>query len=79
MRDFERDIIPMCKDERMALLPYGTVGQGQFRTMAAYKDREESNLGRQGKPTSVDRAVSKVMEDLASLRIQSSPVSLWHM
>lgn len=34
MRDFERDIIPMCKDEGMGLCPYGTLGQGRFQTEA---------------------------------------------
>ncbi|KFZ11269.1 hypothetical protein V502_07631 [Pseudogymnoascus sp. VKM F-4520 (FW-2644)] len=66
MRDFERDIIPMCKDEGMALLPYGTLGQGRFQTEASFKEREKSNPGRKGKVASfVERAVSKVMEELA--------------
>jgi aryl-alcohol dehydrogenase-like predicted oxidoreductase len=65
IRDFERDIIPMCKDEGMALLPYGTLGQGRFQTEAAFKDREKSNPGRKGKPSSVERAVSQIMEGLA--------------
>ncbi|KFZ00751.1 hypothetical protein V501_10490 [Pseudogymnoascus sp. VKM F-4519 (FW-2642)] len=68
MRDFERDIIPMCRDEGMALLPYGTLGQGRFQTEASFKEREESNPGRKGKPSSVERAVSKVMEELASAK-----------
>ena len=67
MRDFERDIIPMCRDEGMALLPYGTLGQGRFQTEAGFKEREENNPGRQGKKVSaVERAVSKVMEGLAA-------------
>jgi aryl-alcohol dehydrogenase-like predicted oxidoreductase len=67
MRDFERDIIPMCKDEGMALLPYGTLGQGRFQTEAGFKEREASNPGRQGRgASSVERAVSKVMESLAA-------------
>ena len=69
MRDFERDIIPMCKDEGMALLPYGTLGQGRFQTEAGFKERERSNPGRQGrKPSKIEQAVSKVMEDLASAK-----------
>ncbi|KAL5324869.1 hypothetical protein ACEPPN_005988 [Leptodophora sp. 'Broadleaf-Isolate-01'] len=65
IRDFERDIIPMCKDEGMALLPYGTLGQGKFQTEASFKKRERNNPGRQSKPKPVDRAVSKVLEELA--------------
>lgn len=69
IRDFERDIIPMCKDEGMGLLPYGTLGQGRFQTEASFKEREQNNPGRKGKkPTSVERAVSKVMEDIASAK-----------
>jgi aryl-alcohol dehydrogenase-like predicted oxidoreductase len=69
MRDFERDIIPMCKDEGMALLPYGTLGQGRFQTEAAFKEREKNNPGRKGRqPTRAERAVSKVMEELATAK-----------
>jgi aryl-alcohol dehydrogenase-like predicted oxidoreductase len=65
MRDFERDIIPMCMDEGMALIPYGVLGQGRFQTEAAFKERERNNPGRKGKPSSVELAVSKVIEGLA--------------
>ncbi|CZR60122.1 probable aflatoxin B1 aldehyde reductase member 2 [Phialocephala subalpina] len=65
IRDFERDIIPMCKDEGMGLLPYGTLGQGRFQTEAAFKERERNNPGRKKKPTSLEKAVSKIMEGLA--------------
>jgi len=57
----------MCKDEGMALLPFGTLGQGRFQTEEGYKEREKNNTGRQGKaPSSVEKAVSKVMEGLAA-------------
>lgn len=65
MRDFERDIIPMCKDEGMALLPYGTLGQGRFQTQSNFKGREKNNPGRQKKPSQRDKAISKIMEDMA--------------
>ncbi|RDW74103.1 hypothetical protein BP5796_07545 [Coleophoma crateriformis] len=66
MRDFERDVIPMCKDEGMALLPYGTLGQGRFQTEAGFKERETNNPGRKGRaPSKVERAVSKAMEEIA--------------
>ena len=68
MRDFERDIIPMCKDEGMALLPYGTLGQGRFQTADGFKEREKNNPGRKGKPSQIERALSKVMEGLASAK-----------
>lgn len=64
-RDFERDIIPMCKDEGMALCPFGAVGAGRFQTEAGYKQREIENPGRQSKPSATDKAVSKVFEEIA--------------
>ena len=68
IRDFERDIIPMCKDEGMALVPYGTLGQGRFQTEAGFQEREKYNPGRKKKPTRLDKAVSKVLEGLAEAK-----------
>ncbi|RYP69858.1 hypothetical protein DL771_005869 [Monosporascus sp. 5C6A] len=33
-RDVEREILPMCNDQGMALIPYGVLGSGSFRTSA---------------------------------------------
>lgn len=30
MRDLERDVIPMCRDEGMAIHPFGVLGSGMF-------------------------------------------------
>lgn len=69
IRDFERDIIPMCHDEGMGLAPWGTVGQGRFQTEAAFKEREKNNAGRKGKqPTTAEKAVSKVFERIAKAK-----------
>ncbi len=68
IRDFERDIIPMCRDEGMALLPWGTLGQGRFQTEAMFKEREKNNPGRKSKPKAVEIAVSKVLEQIASTK-----------
>jgi aryl-alcohol dehydrogenase-like predicted oxidoreductase len=65
MRDFERDIIPMCKDEGMGLLPWGTLGQGKFQTEAGFKERETNNPGRKGIASKKYKQVSKVMEEIA--------------
>lgn len=32
LRDFEQDIIPMARAENMALIPWGVLGSGQFKT-----------------------------------------------
>ncbi|KAJ3169795.1 hypothetical protein HDU88_000433 [Geranomyces variabilis] len=42
-RDFEREIIPMCKAEGMAIAPYGVLGQGKFKTKAEIERRAASN------------------------------------
>ncbi|OOF91920.1 hypothetical protein ASPCADRAFT_133975 [Aspergillus carbonarius ITEM 5010] len=65
-RDFERDIIPMCRDEGMALCPYGVLNQGRFQTEATFKEREKNNPGRKFIPVSEhDKRVSKVLEGMA--------------
>ena len=66
LRDFEREIIPMCRDEGMGLCPYGTLNQGRFQTEAVFEEREKSNPGRNFTPTSErDKKVSKVLESVA--------------
>ncbi|KAE9363604.1 Aldo/keto reductase [Stipitochalara longipes BDJ] len=69
IRDFERDIIPMCRDEGMGLLPYGTLGQGRFQTEASFLEREKNNPGRKMKPANVvEKDVSKVLEKIAKAK-----------
>lgn len=45
LRDFERDIIPMCIDEGMGLCPYAVLGQGRFQTKEGFKQREQQPEG----------------------------------
>ncbi|KAL1963134.1 hypothetical protein VTN77DRAFT_8677 [Rasamsonia byssochlamydoides] len=33
-REIERDVVPMCEDEGMALAPFGVLGMGYFKTKA---------------------------------------------
>ena len=67
MRDFERDIIPMARDEGMALCPYGTLGQGRFQIEAVYKEREQTKEGRNLVPLSQhDKDVSAHLEKIAN-------------
>lgn len=66
MRDLERDIIPMCHDEGMAIAPYGVLGQGRFQSESVYKEREKHNPGRNFIPLSDrDKKISKVLEKIA--------------
>ncbi|KAB2576571.1 putative norsolorinic acid reductase protein [Lasiodiplodia theobromae] len=69
MRDFERDIIPMCRDEGMGLCPYGTLNQGRFQTAEGFRRRAENNPGRKFVPLSQrDVQVSKVLEEVADAK-----------
>lgn len=71
MRDFERDIIPMCKHQGMALAPYGVLGQGRFQTAERFKHRESETMQEKGgrnffKLSERDKQVSKVLEEVAN-------------
>uniref|UniRef100_A0A8H7TV83 NADP-dependent oxidoreductase domain-containing protein n=1 Tax=Bionectria ochroleuca TaxID=29856 RepID=A0A8H7TV83_BIOOC len=49
-RDIERDILPMCNDQGMALIPYGVLGSGSFRTTAQRQaERENPEAKREGR------------------------------
>ncbi|KAE8354739.1 NADP-dependent oxidoreductase domain-containing protein [Aspergillus coremiiformis] len=64
-RDFERDILPMCRDEGMALAPWGVLGRGLFRSSTVPKEGGRNmpslNTGREGQ-------VSGVLEKVAARR-----------
>jgi len=47
-RDFERDILPMCYAEGMAIAPWGVLASGKFRTAADLKKRLEEGTMRYG-------------------------------
>ncbi|OAL45330.1 Aldo/keto reductase [Pyrenochaeta sp. DS3sAY3a] len=61
-RDFEREIIPMARDENMALCPWGALGGGNFTTEEKRKNNEQ---GRGAAPSPKHIAVSKTLEALA--------------
>jgi aryl-alcohol dehydrogenase-like predicted oxidoreductase len=68
MRDLERDIIPMCRDEGMALALYGSLNQGRFQTKAEFERREKEGYkgGRNFIPLSEhDKQVSLALERIA--------------
>ncbi|KAK1144835.1 hypothetical protein N8T08_004848 [Aspergillus melleus] len=66
MRDFERDILPMCRDEGMGLCPYGVLNQGRFRTEEGFREREKHNDGRNFIGTTQrDKDASRVLEKIA--------------
>lgn len=64
LRDFERDILPMCEAEGMALAPWGALGRGQFATKEDLEKKGEE--GRKGQQVTEDiKAVSAVLDALA--------------
>ncbi|RPA76316.1 norsolorinic acid reductase [Ascobolus immersus RN42] len=60
-RDFEREIIPMCEAEGMALCPWGPLGQGRFKTEEQWARNEGRKMG---PATANDRKISKVLEEI---------------
>ncbi|KAI1483051.1 NADP-dependent oxidoreductase domain-containing protein [Daldinia eschscholtzii] len=65
MRDFERDIIPMCRDEGMAFAHTVSWTMGRFQTEEGFKAREQNNEGRKHIPLSNhDRVVSRTLEQI---------------
>jgi aryl-alcohol dehydrogenase-like predicted oxidoreductase len=66
-RDFERDIIPMCVSEGMALAPWGSIGRGKFRK-AGEKDKLGSVRGetQSEEELKMSAALEKVADELSS-------------
>ncbi|KAI0017492.1 norsolorinic acid reductase [Xylariomycetidae sp. FL0641] len=60
-RDFERDIIPMCKVEGMGLAPFGSLGGGAFKT----EEQRRAGGGRSVEATETDLKVSAALEAVA--------------
>ena len=67
-RDFERDILHLCREEGMGLAPWGALGGGQFKTKAQREEIEKSgDKGRNTTGRENPRAapVSSVLEKVA--------------
>jgi len=69
-RDFERDIIPMCRSEGMGLAPWGALGGGNFKTKAQIEAMEkEGDKGRiSWRSTKADIAVTEIFDKIAKAR-----------
>ena len=64
-RDFERDILPMCEQEGMALCPWGALGRGNFKSAAEFEEGGNSEGRKMGPPSEDAKKVSRVLEKLA--------------
>lgn len=60
-RDFEREIIPMVREEGMGLAPWGALGGGNFKTDEQRKNQEGRKLG--GASEAAIK-ISKVLESI---------------
>lgn len=63
-RDFERDILPMCEAEGMAIAPWGAIGRGSFRPAADYA--KEKTEGRIRPVSDKEKQVSAALEKVAN-------------
>ncbi|KAI4178604.1 MAG: hypothetical protein L6R41_008315, partial [Letrouitia leprolyta] len=66
-RDFERDILPMCEDEGMALAPWGALGSGNFKTDVEL-ERTKGEGRKMGEQSEQYRAVSAVLDKIAKAK-----------
>jgi hypothetical protein len=64
-RDFERDIIPMCRDEGMGICPWGALGGGNFKTEEQRKSNEGRKMVGQFEVSEKDKNISRVLEKIA--------------
>ena len=65
-RDFERDILPLCRDDGMAIAPWGSLGGGLFKTAAQKAEYEKTKDGRvPQRANPVAAPVTKVLEKVA--------------
>ncbi|OKL62151.1 hypothetical protein UA08_02387 [Talaromyces atroroseus] len=65
LRDMEPDIIPLCRDQGMAIAPFGSLGQGKFKTTAA-RESEHTGSGRAAELSENEIRISDALEAIAN-------------
>lgn len=65
-RDFEREILPMARDEGMALCPWGALGGGKFTTEQKRREQDTGRNATFAKPSENDVKVSQKLESIAN-------------
>ena len=70
IRDFEREIIPMCVNEGLAIAPWGAIGGGKFKSQKEIKEREQKgdklrNFGGGSELNETETKVSAALEKVA--------------
>jgi aryl-alcohol dehydrogenase-like predicted oxidoreductase len=71
-RDFERDIIPMCRDEGMGLAPWGALGGGYFKPS---QSTEQGGRNMPSVSTGKEVEVSLVLDKIAARRLPPVPLT----
>ncbi|KAM0202832.1 hypothetical protein ACHAPI_001000 [Fusarium lateritium] len=61
-RDFEREIIPMCRAEGMGIAPWGSLGGGKFKT----EEQRNVQEGRRVEASEKEIKTSQVLESIAN-------------
>jgi aryl-alcohol dehydrogenase-like predicted oxidoreductase len=78
-RSFEREIIPMCLDEGMALAPWGALGGGGFKTAAQREQLAagDAEAGRNMKVSVMgnEEKVSDVLERISTQHPEKPPIT----
>ena len=64
VRDLEREVVPMCRDQGMAIAPWASLGQGRFR--AAEARGGDGGGSRNSNMSENDIKVSDVLEAIAN-------------
>ena len=64
-RDLEREIIPMCRDQGMAIAPWAPLGQGKFKSSEACRGVSEDGSGRASNMSEDDIKISGALEKVA--------------
>lgn len=61
----EGELIPMCEDQGMAIVPWSALGSGQLLSAEQRKERESDPDALQTTPSKKDLAVSGALEKIA--------------
>jgi aryl-alcohol dehydrogenase-like predicted oxidoreductase len=66
-RDMEREIIPMCRDQGMAIAAWAPLGQGRFKTAVA-REAAHAGGGRSAQMSEDEVKVSEALEAVAKVK-----------
>lgn len=64
----EGEIIPMCEDQGMAIVPWSALGSGQLLSAEQRQERANDPDALQATPSQRDLAVSEALEKIASAK-----------